>query len=461
MAPGPSRAKAARVESELVEGEMPATSMAETMSPELLKVMERAKNPQFVFLSLAHLIDEAALTRAFHRLRKDAAVGVDGVTKEQYEVQLESNIRDLRERLRTMRWRHKPIRRVLIPKEKGKERPIGISSTEDKIVQDALRELLEVIYEPIFRDCSYGFRRGRSAHDALRAVNRMLYPGKVSWILEIDIESFFDSIDRTMLQEMLQERVVDGSLKRLIGKCLHVGVLDGAEYSEPDEGTVQGSTLSPLLGNVYLHHVLDVWFERDVIPRLQGQAHLIRYADDAILGFEREDDARRVMSVLAKRFERYGLRLHPGKTRLLPFRRPVRSDRNGKGPATFDFLGFTHYWKRARSGYWTPQVKTRKARLRRFIVAVADWCRRYRHQEVKEQHAALTRRIAGHFNYFGVNGNVPCLRHVLRACEAVWHKWLNRRSQRARKNWEQFRDLLHGYPLPEARVRVQLWQAAS
>jgi group II intron reverse transcriptase/maturase len=259
---------------------MSVTSIAEDKSPEFLKVVERAKDPKFTFLALAHLINEDALTRAYHRLRVGAAVGIDGITKEQYGQELGRNIRSLHERLRTKRWRHKPIHRIHIPKENGKSRPIGISSTEDKIVQEALRELLEAIYEPIFHDCSYGFRRGRSAHDALRAVNGMLFRGEASWILEIDVESFFDSIDRKALLEILQERVVDGSLKRLIGKCLHVGVFDGDAYSEPKEGTVQGSVLSPVLGNIYLHHVLDRWFERDVVPRIRGRARLIRYADD-------------------------------------------------------------------------------------------------------------------------------------------------------------------------------------
>ena len=438
---------------------MTATSMAETMSPERLKVMERAKDPRFRFLSLAHLIDEATLVRAFHRIRKDAAVGVDGITKEQYGQELESNILDLHKRLRTMQWRHQPIRRVHIPKEKGQSRPIGISSLEDKIVQGALHELLEAIYEPLFKDFSYGFRKKRSAHDALRALNGVLHRGEGNWVLELDVQSYFDSIDRTKLTEMLQDRVVDGSLLRLIGKCLHVGILDGEEYFEPGEGTAQGSVLSPILGNIYLHHVLDVWFEEDVKPRLRGRAHLVRYADDGVITFEREDDARRVMEVITKRFERYGLKLHPEKTRLVRYERPNRTDSTGKGPGTFDFLGFTHYWCRSRKGNWVPRVKTRSARTRRFINTVAVWCRSHRHLAVKEQHAALTRRIAGHYNYFAVNGNVACLRHVHETCKAIWHKWLNRRSQRSRMTWTRFTDLLRSLPLPKARVRVQLWQA--
>lgn len=436
---------------------MAATSIADDKSPKLLEVVERAKDPKFTFLALAHLLDEAALTRAYHRLRTDAAVGIDGVTKEQYGQELERNIRSLHEKMRTKRWRHKPIRRIHIPKDNGKSRAIGISSIEDKVVQEALRELLEAIYEPIFHNCSYGFRRGRSAHDALRSVNGMLFRGEVSWILELDVESFFDSINRRMLLEMIQERVVDGSLKRLIGKCLHVGVFDGDDYTEPEDGTVQGSVLSPVLGNIYLHHVLDSWFEREVVPRIRGRARLIRYADDAVIGFEHEADARKVLEALRKRFERYGLRLHPEKTRVVSFERPERTRQTGKAKATFDFLGFTHYWRRARSGRWMPWVRTRTARLRRFIATVADWCRSHRHVPVKEQHAALTQRIAGHFNYFGVNGNVSGLRHVLRACTVVWHKWLNRRSQRASKTWDEFNNLLQRYPLPRASVRVQIW----
>jgi group II intron reverse transcriptase/maturase len=458
QAPGAGGAKAARVERELQEGTMTATVMAEELSPKLLEVMERAKrNPQRRFLSLAHLIDEEALKRAYGRIRKDAAVGVDGVTKEQYGTELGSNIADLHGRMKTMGYRHQPLRRVHIPKDKGRTRPIGISSVEDKIVQGAVREVLEVVYEPIFSDCSYGFRPGRSAHDAIRTLNQVLDAGEVNWILEADIESFFDSIDRKMLAEMLRERVADTSLLRLVGKCLHVGILDGEEYSEPHEGTVQGSSLSPLLGNIYLHHVLDQWLERDVLPRMRGKMHLIRYADDFVLGFEREDDAKRVWEVLPQRFKRYGLRLHPEKTRLLPFGRPEQDEPKGKGPATFDLLGFTVYWRRTRTGWWRPAYKTRTARLRRAITAAADWCRSHRHEPVKEQRAALAQRIEGHFNYFGVNGNLRSLRLLVGEVKRTWRKWLGRRGQRKPVSWKRFLDLLRKNPLPVPRIRVQLW----
>jgi group II intron reverse transcriptase/maturase len=328
---------------------------------------------------------------------------------------------------------------------------------EDKIVQGAVREVLEAVYEQDFLDCSYGFRPKRSAHDAVRTLDRVVHQGKVSWILEADIESFFDSLDRTKLKEMLQIRVADGSLMRLIGKCLHVGVLDGEEYSEPDRGTTQGSVLSPLLGNVYLHYVLDVWFEREVKPRLRGEATLIRYCDDFIIAFERHDDAERVNAVLVKRFERYGLALHPDKTRLVAFARPRAWQRGGKGPGTFDFLGFTFYWRRTRRGRWVMWCKTRHARLRRAKQSIAEWCRRHRHLPVKAQHAALTRRLVGHFNYFGVNGNFRSLAHLVHVTQRVWFKWLRRRSQRRRLTWERFEILLERFPLPRPRITVRIW----
>jgi group II intron reverse transcriptase/maturase len=428
------------------------------MSTGLRKVAERAKRePAARFHSLAHLIDEELLAGAFARLRNDAAVGVDGITKEHYGQELRRNLQDVHERLRTKRYRHQPIRRVHIPKERGRKRPIGISAIEDKVVQNALREVLEAIYEQDFLDCSYGFRPGRSAHDAVRALTRAVDAGEANWILEIDVASFFDSVDRTQLREMLQRRVADGSLLRLVGKCLHVGVLDGAEYTEPSEGTVQGSTLSPLLGNVYLHYALDLWFTEEVKPRLRGRAVLVRYADDAVFGFERQDDAERVMAVLGKRMARFGLVLHPQKTRLLDFRRPARSRGEGKSPRTFDFLGFCWYWRRTRRGSWAVTCKTRRARLARAIKAVHTWCRDHRHLPVKQQHEALTRRVQGHINYFGVNGNMHSLRGFAEQVKRSWFKWLNRRSQRARLTWERYEDLLRDLPLPQPRIVVSIW----
>jgi RNA-directed DNA polymerase len=437
---------------------MPNALILDRMSPQLRKVAEQAqREPDVRFHALAHLIDVPALARAYGRLRSDAAVGVDGVTKESYGQDLLDNLQDLHERLKSQRWRHQPIRRVHIPKDNGQTRPLGISAFEDKIVQDALRELLEAIYEADFLDGSYGFRPTRSAHDAIRAVHRAVDQGVLNWVLEADLVSFFDGLDRQRLVEMLQERVADGSLRRLIGKCLHVGVLDGEVYTTPDSGTAQGSVLSPLLGNIYLHYVLDRWFERDVRPRLKGRARLIRYADDFVIGFERREDAERVMAVLGKRLQRYGLSLHPDKTRLLPFRPPAQAQQDGKGPATFDFLGFTLYWRRARNGHWYLACKTRRARLGRAIRAVHAWCRSQRRRPLAEQHAALVRRIQGHFNYFGVDGNSRSLRCLLYQAKRAWYKWLRRRSQRVRLTWERFAALLRAYPLPLPQVVVPIW----
>lgn len=438
---------------------MSKTRSLENMSPGLLRVMERARrNPRERQFSLAHLIDEDALRRAYDCIRKDAAVGVDGVTKEEYGQNLEENLRDLRGRLKSMKYRHQPIRRVHIPKDQHRTRPIGVSVIEDKIVQGALTEILGAIYEQDFLECSYGFRPGRGAHDAFRALNLAVREGGVNVILEADIKSFFDTIVRPILLEMLRMRVADKSLMRLVAKCLHVGVLEGETFSRPEEGTVQGSIISPMLGNIYLHNALDKWFEEEVKPRMSGKTVLIRYCDDFIIGFEHKDDAQRVMAVLGKRMERYGLSLHPDKTRLIDFRRPPLEQRDGKGPGSFDFLGFTVYWRRNDRGRgWHMSWKTRKARLGRAIKAIYEQCRRQRHWSVPEQHKALVRRIQGHFNYFGVNDNTRSLSLLNEKVERAWYKWLNRRSHRSRMNWDRFKDLLRDFPLPEPRVYVDLW----
>lgn len=438
------------------------TDKGSRMSPGLLKVAERARrDPNARFNALAHLLDREALTRAFGRIRKDAAPGVDGITKEQYGQHLEEHIRELHARLVAKRYRHQAIRRVHIPKAPGRYRPIGISTIEDKIVQGALREVLEAIYEQDFLPCSFGFRPGRGAHDALRTLDRTVIREGTSVILEADIQAYFDKIDRKKLLEALQVRIADPSLLRLISKCLHVGVLDGEQYSTPEEGTAQGSILSPMLGNVYLHYVLDLWFERVVLPRLRGRARLIRYADDLLISFEREDDAKRTMKALHGRMAKYGLTLHPEKTRLVPFRRPRNGVGRGTRPSTFDFLGFTIFWRRTRKGNWNLGMKTRKARLKRTLKVLGDWCRRHRHLSLKEQHATLGRKLRGHYAYFGVNGNIRCLEQVLHEVERLWRKWLERRSQRGHLPWKRFKAYLKAFPLPKPRVQVWIWAKAS
>lgn len=425
-------------------------------SPGLLKVAERAKgHPEVRMLALAHHIDEPALERSFRRLRRTAAVGVDEVTVEAYGEKLVENLQALRARMKAGQYRHQPIRRVNIPKENGTSRPIGISTVEDKVVQGAIRDVLEAIYEQDFLNCSYGFRPGRSAHDAIRELQRAVDGGSAHYIVEADIVSFFDSIDRKMLMEMLRNRIADETLMRLVGKCLHVGVLDGEEYLEPSQGTAQGSSLSPLLGNIYMHHVLDVWFEHEIKPRLSGRAALVRYADDFVLCFQDERDAERVWKVLGQRFAKYGLTLHPAKTRRFSFRAP--HDGDDAGGATFDFLGFTSHWGRTRSGMRRVAFRTRGARLRRSIKAVTEWCRRHRHQALEEQHRALSRKLIGHYNYFGVNGNNRALQQLRYWMTRIWRTWLNRRSQRARMTWKRFQQVLLRYPLPPPRITKQIW----
>jgi group II intron reverse transcriptase/maturase len=360
-----------------------------------------------------------------------------------------------------MRYRHQVIRRVLIDKEGGKKRPIGISTLEDKLVQDSLRELLEVIYEQDFLDCSHGFRPGRSAHDALRCLNGAVHRGEITVVYEADIVSFFDRIDRKKLKELLEQRLADKSLMRLIGKCLHVGVLEGGVTTSPETGTVQGSTLSPLLANVYLHYALDLWFELEIKPQLKGKALLVRYCDDFVMGFELQEDAQRVDRLLGERLAEFGLELHPEKTRMVDFHRPPHCQQGGKGPGTFDFLGFTHYWRRSKRGNWHMATKTRRARLKRIIRSIYDWCRRHRHESIPAQHAALKRKLTGHFNYFAVRGNSQRIGSVAFQARRAWYKWLRRRSQRSRLTWDRFNDLLRDFPLSAAPLSRSLWATNS
>jgi group II intron reverse transcriptase/maturase len=274
-------------------------------------------------------------------------------------------------------------------------------------------------------------------------------------VLELDIRKFFDSVDRRQMEEILGKRVRDGVLLRLIGKWLHAGVQHEDSLVYPEAGTPQGGVISPILANIYLHEVLDTWFERDVKPRLKGRGFMVRFADDAVMGFSRWEDARRVMAVLPKRFGRYGLTLHPEKTRLVPFRRPPREGsgaQDGDRSGSFDFLGFTHHWGRSRKGNYVVKQKTAKTRLRRAVVAVYEWCRSARHQKVREQHRELVAKVRGHFQYYGVTGNYRSLRQYLQAVVWAWRTWLGRRSQGRRRGRDWFTKIWARYPLPRPRI---------
>jgi len=436
------------------------------ISTKLERVAKLAREaPDMAFRSLAHLIDIDWLREAYRRTRKDGARGVDGQSAQEYQANLEDNLRSLLERAKSGTYRAPPVRRVHIPKGSGTEtRPLGIPTFEDKVLQRAVVMMLEAVYEQDFLDCSYGFRRARSAHMALAALQHQSVVMAGGWVLEIDIRKFFDRLDHGKLREVLRRRVHDGVLLRLIGKWLNAGVLEDGSMSYPEAGTPQGGVVSPMLANIFLHEVLDAWFDREVRPRLADKAVLFRYADDAVFLFADEKDARRVMEVLPKRLGKYGLELHPDKTRLVDFRRPDRfaPAGAGDGPGTFDLLGFTHHWSKARSGKWVVKQRTAKDRLRRALKRVAEWCREHRHDDVRAQQEALARKLRGHYGYFGITGNSRMIGRFCRAVKGVWREWLNRRSQRASMPWKRMYRLLERYPLPAPRImRPLLPRAAS
>jgi RNA-directed DNA polymerase len=446
-----------------LEGTMPGTPSPDPISTRQQRIALLARqSPQAALTTLAHHIDIDWLNEAYRRTRKDGAVGVDGQTAEDYAVDLEANLRSLLDRAKSGRYQAPPVRRVHIPKGTGSEtRPIGIPTFEDKVLQRAVTMVLEAIYEQDFLDCSYGFRPGRSAHQALDALWHRLMEVKGGCVLEIDIRKFFDTLDHRHLQAILRQRVRDGVLLRLIGKWLNAGVLEEGCVTHLEAGSPQGGVISPALANAYLHEVLDTWFEQTVKPRLKGRASLIRYADDAVLVFEWESDARRVLDVLPKRFGKYGLTLHPEKTRLVPFQglRPGAQPGTSRDeqPGTFDFLGFTHYWGRTRQGNWAVKRKTSKGRFRRSLKSIGQWCREHRHLPIQEQRIVLTGKLRGHFAYYGITGNIASLRRFRYHVTRVWHKWLSRRSHKGRIPWQRFGELERRYPLPPARLgRVRL-----
>jgi RNA-directed DNA polymerase len=433
------------------------------MCTDINRIAELAKaDPRRTFFSIAHLITIEKLQEAFRGLRKDASAGIDGVTYKQYATNADENIRKLHQRLKEGKYQVQPLRRVYIPKEDGKQRPISIPALEDKLVQIVAVDLLNAIYEQDFLDCSYGFRPGRGQHQALDEVGRVICRCPTSWVLEIDIRAYFDSIVRSVLLEMIEKRVSDGSMLRLIQIWIKVGAIDDGKLLVSETGTGQGQPISPLLANVYLHHVLDQWFEKVVKPRLRGEAYEVRFADDAILCFQHKEDAEKVLRVLPKRFEKYGLALHPEKTRLIEFGRYAAENarKRGKKPDTFNFLGFTHIVARSRKGKFTVHVRTIAKRFRRGLAAVAEWCKEHRHDPVSAQQKALNAKLRGHYQYYGRPTNYQCIGQFYRRVRRIWRVWLSRRTRGHRLTWERFAEILRQYPLVRPRI-THAWAGAG
>jgi RNA-directed DNA polymerase len=446
---------------EPLKGKSAGKSCPGTVSTKQQRIAELAKqSPHMVLTTLAHHMDLEWLREAYDRTRKDGAMGVDGQTGKAYGVNLDENLGKLLEGAKSGLYKAPPVRRVHIPKGTGNEtRPLGIPTFQDKVLQRAVVMLLEPIYEQDFWDCSYGFRPGRSAHQALEALWKASMRCR-GWVIELDIRKFFDNLDHRHLREILQQRVGDGVVLRLIGKWLHAGVLEEGRITHAESGSPQGGVISPVLANVYLHEVLDTWFERTVKPCLRGKAHLIRYADDAVLAFEHEHDARRVLEVLPKRFAKYGLTLHPDKTRLVRFHPPRSHGRanDGESPGTFDFLGFTHFWAKSQKGNWVVKRQTAKSRYTRAVKALSQWCREHRHLPVAEQCRKLGQKLRGHYAYYGITGNTVSIRRFRHLAEWIWHKWLSRRSAKARIRWADFRQFRLRHWLPAAVLpRGRAW----
>ena len=426
----------------LEEGQRNRTLRRADLSPELLRVKEVARRkPKVTFTSLAHLLTVERLRKAFHELDAAAAPGVDGATKAEYGRDLERNLSELQARLKAGRYRAGLVLRRWIEKPGGGRRPLGLPTVEDKIVQGAVADILNAVYEEDFYGFSYGYRPNRNAHQALQTV---LQKGKVNWVLDADISRFFDDISHRRLVAVLRQRVNDGRLLSLIAKWLKAGVVEGdGRRTYPRSGTPQGGVISPLLANIFLHEVVDIFVQEWRKTEAKGEVYIIRFADDLVLAFEFEDDARRMIGELDRRLESYGLSLNREKTRLIRFGR--------QGGETFDFLGFTHIAGRDRQGHYLVKRKTARKRLLRSLKAIQQWCRTHRHRPVREQYEELSRKLIGHYNYYGIRGNFKALRTFYFRVWLSWGRALSRRGQIAR--WSRIKRLLIDiFVLPRPKI---------
>ena len=426
-----------------------------TVSTKQARIADLARNkPGVALTSLNHHLDIEWLRRAYELTRKDGATGIDRQTAADYASHLEANLQDLLERIKSGRYRAPPVRRARIPKADGSTRDLGIPTFEDKVAQRAIVMLLEPVFEQDFRSCSFGFRPGQSAHQALRTLRSQIMERGGRWILDVDIRQFFDTINHGHLRSFLDRRVADGVVRKMIDKWLKAGIMDRGQVTRYDRGTPQGGVVSPLLANVYLHFVLDEWFQRDVVPRMKRRCSLVRFCDDFVMVFEDFLDCVRVLEVLGKRLGRFGLRLHPDKTRMVDFRfkRPGGVRHPATQATTFDFLGFTHVWGKSFRGKNVVYQRTAKGRYARALKVVRRWCRWNMHLPIDKQHARLCRMMHGHFAYYGITGNSRRLRWYAHQVQRIWFHSLTRRTRGRRGGYKRYEHLLDRFPLPMPRI---------
>ena len=428
------------------------------MKGKLNLITEKARqDKRLKFTSLIHHINEGNLAQCYRELKRDRASGIDGVTVEEYGKELEENISHVVERLKVKQYRPQPVRRVYIPKagKPDEKRGLGIPTVEDKLVQLMLKKILEAIYEPDFEEFSYGFRPNRSCLTAVNRLNKEMMTKPINYIVEVDVRKFFDTVNHYWLQRCLEERVKDANLLWLIRRILKAGIMEEGQYQASDQGTPQGGVISPLLANIYLHYILDIWFVKQIKPKAKGYMQMIRYCDDFVVCCESEQDANTFLTELVERFSKFGLRVSPEKTKIVKIGKAAwqRWRRTGEKPESFNFLGFTHYCATSRNGSFSMRHKTSKENLVRKLKEIQEWVKGIRNlRKLKEWWPTIKAKLTGHYNYFGISGNYRCLRQFYYLVLRVVFKWINRRSQRKSMTWEMFQRYLQWNPLPTPRI---------
>ncbi|WP_144513350.1 group II intron reverse transcriptase/maturase [Bacillus sp. FJAT-22090] len=432
------------------------------METKLTRIAELAKSqPKMKFTSLVHLLNEESLIRCHHELPNKKATGINGTTKEQYQESLEENIRDLIGRLKQKSYRPVPVKRMYIPKVgSDKKRPLGIPEHEDKIVQKAITKILNAIYENDFLDCSFGFRPKRNCHDALKVLNHYIEHKYVNYVVDADIKGFFDNVDHKWMMKFLNHRINDPNLLRIIGRFLKGGYMEEGKKFKTETGTPQGNVVSPILANIYLHYVLDLWFEKKIRKECKGQAYIVRYADDFVCCFQLRSDADRFYLELKERLKEFNLEIAEDKTKIIPFGKfaEANSKKVGKGkPPTFDFLGFTHYCGKSQSGQFRVKRKTSRKKFQAKLKQSKEWLRANRHESTQIIMDRFIRSLKGYYNYYCITDNTPHVSNFKDKIRRLLFKWLNKRSQKKSFNWEKFQLFLNKNPLPIPTVKVNIY----